>query len=708
MNKEYLIQPAGGGSYDSPARRKFEDDGDVLELGQMLHMLWYGKYLLALLAVIGVTLGWAYGNYLVTPQYTARTVVLLDPQTNDLVGLNSVTEALTGDTVTMNSEIQVLNSRILLGRVVDRLDLTSDPEFNPSLGDPGVRTRITRSVKSLLGMDVAPLTPLDPASEAAHEVAVNQLLQKLTIRTPPTTRVFDIRATSEQASMARQIADAIADIYVESQVTQKYEATEAATNWLSNRVSELQIELEATQAALKAFSANSDLVSAEALATTEIRIKELRDRSETTRRTLEATQVRLAALRAAETPEERLAAANDEQLREIAVRVENGAPAALFETRYQQIVFRAETELSRVENQLAALQASQTDLERQYDDQSKDLIRLQQLTREAEATRLLYESFLTSLKETSVQQGIQQADSRILSRAVQPKTPESPQIKLLQIAGAGLALLLGVAYLLVRELTSRSFRSSAQLESHTNGTVLGQIPLLKRRRPRDVLRYLTQHPTSAASEAIRNLRTSIMLSRAEQSPQVIVLTSSVPGEGKTILSLALAQNFSGLGRKVLVIEGDTRRRVFRLYLDISGQTGFQSVMRGETTLDDAITRVDWLGCDVLLAEDTSESSANVFASKSFETMLSDLRDRYDLIVIDTPPVLVVPDSRLLAQHADMLIYVVRWNMTAPDQVTAGMQMFGSINHSIDGFVLNQINAKGMRQYGYGGEYYISG
>jgi succinoglycan biosynthesis transport protein ExoP len=705
MNKEYLIQPAHGASYESPERRYVqEDDTDIIDLGQLLRTLWHGKYLLVFLAVFGTAVGWFYANYMATPQYTAKTVVLLDPQTNNVAGLSSVSDALSSDATTINSEIQVLSSRILLGRVVDQLDLTSDPEFNSTLREPSLRSRTVNAVKSLVGMETPPRTPLDPESEAAKENAINRLLGKLTIRVPSTTRVFEIIVQSENPAMARQISDTIADVYVQSQVTEKYEATEAATNWLSNRVSELQTELESAQAALKAFSAETNLVSQEALATMEVRIKELRDRASAMERTLAAASSRLEALRGATTMEERLAVADDGQLSDIAARVENGAPMSLFETRYQQIVSRAELEETRAENQLSALQETLGNLEQEFSAQSEDLIRLQQLTRESEATRLLYESFLTSLKETSVQQGVQQADSRILSRAVDPGAPSSPKKKLLQIVGAALAIMAGAAYLLLRELTAKSFRTSSQIESHTGGTVLGQIPLLKRRKPRDVLQYLAEHPTSAAAEAIRNLRTSLMLSQAEKAPQVIMLTSSVPGEGKSTLSLALAQNFSGLGRKVLVIEGDTRRRVFGLYLDEAGKRGFQSVMRGEAVLDDAIGHVDWLGCDVMMAEESRSSAADVFASRSFETMLADLRSRYDLIVIDTPPVLVVPDSRVVAQHADSVLYVVRWNETAREQVSAGMHMFDSINCRIDGFVLNQISPKGMKRYGYGERY----
>jgi capsular exopolysaccharide synthesis family protein len=183
-----------------------------------------------------------------------------------------------------------------------------------------------------------------------------------------------------------------------------------------------------------------------------------------------------------------------------------------------------------------------------------------------------------------------------------------------------------------------------------------------------------------------------------------MLTSSLPGEGKTTMSLALAQNLVGLDKSVLLIEGDIRRRVFNQYFDTTNTKGLVSVLSGDVSLKDAVIRDDVLGADVLLSEETKVNAADVLSSQRFLNFLDDARNAYDFVIIDTPPVLVVPDARVVAQHADMVLFAVRWDQTTKTQVKASMRMFETVGMPVNGLILNQINPTGMKQYGYGDTY----
>ncbi|WP_297339851.1 polysaccharide biosynthesis tyrosine autokinase, partial [Pseudophaeobacter sp.] len=307
--------------------------------------------------------------------------------------------------------------------------------------------------------------------------------------------------------------------------------------------------------------------------------------------------------------------------------------------------------------------------------------------------------------ETSVQQGIQQADSRVLSQAVLPRVPSAPRKSRILALSAILGAMFGVSWLLLREFMSNSFRSSQQLQAATGFTVLGQVPKFPGHKRKGVIEYLKEKPTSAGAESIRNLRTSVMLSNVDKPPQVIMLTSSVPGEGKTTLSLALAQSFSGLDKKVLLIEGDLRRLVFSEYFEAeTKKSGLVSVLAGESTLEEAIRPIDVVGTDVLLGEKTQANVADLFESERFANLMQVAREKYDIILIDTPPVLVVPDARSIAQHVDALLFAVRWDSTSQEQVAEGLRMLESVSIRPTGVVLSQIDMKGMKRYGYGGQY----
>ncbi|MEM9787944.1 MAG: CpsD/CapB family tyrosine-protein kinase, partial [Pseudomonadota bacterium] len=254
------------------------------------------------------------------------------------------------------------------------------------------------------------------------------------------------------------------------------------------------------------------------------------------------------------------------------------------------------------------------------------------------------------------------------------------------------------------ELSQNTFRLAEDLEARTGYSVLGQIPAIPIRKRSGMLKYIIEKPNSAASEAVRNLRTSILLANLDRQPQIIMTTSSVPGEGKTTLSISLAQNFASMGEKVLLIEGDIRRRVFREYFDIKSTNGLLSVLSGEATLDSAVVHDQQLQADILVGEKSNVNAADLFSSKRFSAFLKELRGKYDRIIIDTPPVLAVPDARVMGQSVDTIIYAVKWDSTTHRQVQEGIKSLEAVNLRIAGLTLGQIDKRGMRKYGYGADY----
>ncbi|MDQ7080731.1 MAG: CpsD/CapB family tyrosine-protein kinase [Paracoccaceae bacterium] len=225
---------------------------------------------------------------------------------------------------------------------------------------------------------------------------------------------------------------------------------------------------------------------------------------------------------------------------------------------------------------------------------------------------------------------------------------------------------------------------------------------------RDALNYLIKKPTSAAAESVRNLRTSILLSNVDKPPKVIVITSSMPGEGKTTVSLALSHNMAGLGKKVLLVEGDIRRRTFSEYFKIEGSRGLLSVISGEAAPEDIVYRDEKLGFDVLVGEKSMTNAADIFSSEKFRQFIEDMRKAYDYIVIDTPPVLVVPDARVIAQNSDAVLYAVKWDSTPKGLVLQGLKMFETVNCPVTGLVLSQVDSKSMKKYGGHDGYHAKG
>ncbi|RKF12447.1 polysaccharide biosynthesis tyrosine autokinase [Roseovarius spongiae] len=686
----------------SDATRPPSEAGEgEINLGELLRTLWRGKLWIALAAGIAFVLGGYYAFVMATPIYRAHSVVMLESRKEQVLDMESVMSGLSGDQATINTEVEVIRARGLIEKLVKQLDLVNDPEFNYRLRpDEGF------SLGGLIGAVLGRGEASAPREREILDSVIDEVRNRISVSNVRQSYVFRITAESEDPEMAAALANTLADLYILDQIEVKFAATEKATQWLSARVGELQADLEDAQAAVKEFNAGTDLISPEALAALNRQLKESRDRLRATQDSRAAAAARVAELEAAQAtgdPETMAEVARDATLTRLLRMMEEGDRTA-FDARFRQVLERAELDVTRAENQIAALEGSITTQEKQIAEQSADLVTLQQFEREAEASRLIYESFLNRLKETSIQQGIQQADSRVLSQAVIPLSPSEPRKMVILALSLILGALAGAALVLAREFAQNTFRLAEDLEARTGYPVLGQIPAIPARRRRNVLKYLSEKPTSAAAEAIRNLRTSVLLSDLDHPPQIIMSTSSVPGEGKTTQSLALAQNLSGMGKNVLLIEGDMRRRIFAEYFDITDRKGMMSVLSGDAPFDSAVVHEPTLGADLLVAERTKANAADVFSSDRFSDFLKGLRERYDYIIIDTPPVLAVPDARVIGQLVDAILYTVKWDSTSQRQVREGLRSLEGVNVRVSGLVLGQISARGMKRYGYGDSY----
>lgn len=688
-------------------QRQVEEDSEI-DLSHLVKTLWRGKWIILVCTVIAIFISGYYVFVRAVPVYTATASIALESREEQIVDIESVVTGLGGDQATVNTEIEVLKSRSLISKLVRDLNLQDDPEFNPELRPKGglsIGSGIRWIRGNVFGQDV---TRKPREAQAIFDTVVNQVLATISVSNPRQTFVFRISSVTKDPRKSALISNRLAELYIADQISVKFDRTEQATVWLTDRVSDLRIELETAETELKAFSAETDLISPEGLYALNRQVKELRDRRSALAEQMALLEVRATSLEANTDAsyEVKATVADDDLLRSLlpSVMDNNASAITSFDTRYSTMLMRATQEVSRAKNQLSVLGTSITELTARIERQSNELVTLQQYQREAEASRLIYEHFLSRLKETSVQQGIQQADARILSRAVIPVSPSAPRKSRVLAFSILLGLIAGTAIVLLREAAQNTYRLAEVIEKNTGLPVIGQIPTIPGRRRKNILKYFSDKPNSGAAESIRNLRTSILLADLDNPPQVIMSTSSVPGEGKTTQSLAMTQNLAAMGKKVLLIEGDIRRRVFSEYFELDTEHGLLAVLSGEARLEDAVRYNDQLMADVLIGEASKVNAADVFSSEKFVKFLKEVREKYDYVIIDTPPVLAVPDARVIGQSVDAIMYAIKWDDTTKRQVSEGLKSFKSVNVKVTGLVLTQINKRGMKQYGYGDSY----
>jgi capsular exopolysaccharide synthesis family protein len=676
---------------------------DEIDLLALLGTLWRGKWIVLMAAVLSMVLGGVYAFRLTVPLYPATVTVALNAQQQQVItDIESILGGGAWDNVAINTELEVLRSRELVGQLVDRLDLTSDPEFNAALR---VRTRFDNLRAAVL----APLQggPAEEVTSSVRDEVIDTLLQRISATSVRSSLALTISVTTTEPAKSVRIANALAEIYIENQILVKLEALTRATAFLSTRTVELRENLEDVEGQLAAFSEQAEMISPEVLVAQGIQLRELRTRIR--EQEVRATDMRarletLQMLQSQQDVEGFILAADEFRLTRSLTQFRNGRISeAELNAQLDDYLDQLASDALRNEQQVAALENAEQELSARIQRQSEELIALQQLEREAEAARLLYENFFTRLQETNVQQGLEVADSRIISEAV-PRPASSPRKTVIVALSALLGVMLGGGFVLLREMRFAGFRTSDELRQHTHRTVLASVPVIPAKDRQATLRYLSDKPNSIVAEAIRNLRTSVLMSDIDAPPRVIMITSSVPGEGKTTLALSLSRIMTGMGKKVLLIEADIRRRTFKEYFDTDASVSLLDLLLGNVKPEDVDPFVPDVGFDVLTGSKSDVNATDLFTSEKFASLMADLRTGYDYIIIDTPPVLAVPDARVIGSHADAIIYGVAWDRTTKTQVRQGLDMLDSVGLTITGLVLSQVDQRKMRAYGYGGQY----
>lgn len=698
-----------------------ETDADAFSLANLIQTVWDNRWLLV--ATTAIALGvsaWQLKNE--TRLYTTAARVVLETERDNVVNIESVVPQRQITFHGLNTEIQVLRASELMERVVAALSLEEDPEFNPALRapEPWKAAIGYERLRAMIGLDPEP-RPVPPPAERARKIAAGILTSKVAISILKDTFIFNIKVTTEEPQKSATIANTIGELYVASQREMKFAAMDAAMTWLGTRVVELKAELEAAEAAIENFSSRTTLFGEETLTINQQRLKGMRMRAREAidaAVTLSSRVDLLASLRSAldftilaeMVDEPRVA----EAAGKLALAQERDSIAAddprldRFDAIFEPWLGGLRSGATRWQRQVESASRSVKDLETLVDAQTSDLVALRQMEREAEATSLIYGSFLGRLKEITVQLGIQQADSRILSRAGVRDAPSHPKVPQELGKNGSIGLLVGFFLIFARNALRRSVLTPEDLEAVAGYSVLGVIPDYRGRQPSKLLDRFVEQPNSGFAEAVRDLRTSIQLSNIDAAPKVIAITSSVPEEGKSILASTLALSNAMAGKKVLLIDSDLRRKVLRRYFLVDAKLGLVSLLSGETTFEETVHHDKRTGLDFLFADDKKVTPVDFFGSQQFCDLISEMRDRYDLIFLDTPPALAVPDARVIAQQADAVIYAVRWNSTTRRMIRTGLESLRQANVHAIGLALNKVDPKRMDRYGYYGYGYGAG
>jgi succinoglycan biosynthesis transport protein ExoP len=725
-----------------------ERDLDLRELGRKL---WRRKNV-----VLGITALGTVASVLIlmqmTPLYTARSTVMVDPRQDKVLNMEAVLSGLPADQETIESEIEVLTSRGLAERVVKKLSLYGDPEFNGRLRPPTMwsELRAALSPRNLLPAEFLemigiatggpPLTE-EQILENERIATIDELIGKMDVRRVGRSRVIGISVKLADAGRAAEVANTVADLYIVEQLEAKFEATRRATEWLNDRLSGLRLEVQRTEQAVEAFRKNSGLVEGKGVTLASQQASELNSQLILSRSRRAEADARLRQveglirssssvdsvaevlnspliqqLRTQEAEIQRRAAELSQEFGEkhprmINIRAEIANIRTKINAEVNKIVQNLRNEVAVAQAREAALRESLQGLEAKVANLNQSEVQLRALEREAKANRALYETFLGRFKETHEQQEFQKPDARIISHADRPTAPSAPKKGLIAAFAFVLFAALGVAVAFLLESLDKGFRSMEEIEGTTGIPALGLVPALTglvalRKEPQDIV---LERPNSAFTESVRALHAGILLSNVDNPPRTVLMTSSLPSEGKTSLSLSLTRLVARTGaKKVIIVDCDLRRPLVHRHLGMDIGPGLVQLLAEEVSMEQALRRDPGSGAWVLTAGGTPANPTDIITSEHFSRLLGTLRTTFDLVVLDSSPVLAVSDSRILSRMADKTIFVVRWAETRREVVRLGLKQIVEAGADLAGVVLSMVNVKKHSRYGYGDSGYYYG
>jgi len=671
-----------------------------------------------------------------TPVYTAEAIVMLNTRKSQVVDLQAVLSGLQSDEAAVRTEVEVVKSRALAQRVVNELDLTANPLLNARLAPPTFWQKIDPipSIKAAIQQWRSGGTDGDDHGAASdhqredNDAVVSRVMSSLDIFNDGRSYVLKVRYQAANPILAAKIANAFADDYLQSQLDAKYEATSRATEWLNTHLADLRKKVEESDRAVQLYLTEHNLVGSsrdqtvitqqlsELNSQLTIANADLTQKESTLRQaqTLVRSGQTESVGQALSSPLIQSLKSQDAVLlqkqAELSTRYDSNHPAmvnilaqrkevrAKLQDELANIIRGMDNDAAAARARSAALTAAIQKLQQEANAQDAAGVALRQLKREADANRTLYENLLNRFKETSTQEDIQQADARLVSSAVVPVLPTFPRVGLLIGLAFVLSFIAGVVLAFLREYFDRGVRSATNIERTLGIPFLGYVPELSSRITAH--RHIVEEPRSAYAEALRSVRTALRFSSGGNPPKIIVVTSALPNEGKTVFAASLAQSVERSGGRSILVDCDLRHPSVAKLFGMRGP-GLASYVQGRSTLADLIHSDANSRLDYITADERAAAPLDLLDSQHMRDVLSDLRNAYDCVVLDAPPVLAVSDAILLSHLADATVFIVRWEKTPQHVAMSGLRLLHSQGANLAGVVLSCVNVRRHAQYDYG-------
>ena len=708
------------------------EDGDEIDLRALWHVLVKRKWtVLGVLA--GVFVVTLVSTLLMTPTYRATTSLQIERDSVKVVQVEGLTPLESpGDKDFYQTQYQLLQSRALAQRVVGQLNLADNAVFH-QMTQPSPLRKALGSVLAMLPRRAA-AQPVgeDGAPVAADSGRVSAFLGFLTIEPVRNSRLVKINFDSPDPAFSARVVNALAEAFIAANLERRFDASAYAKTYLEERLQQLRQRLEDAESELVQFARAEGIVNIDDRESligrnlTDLNValskaQEQRTLAEARWRQAQATSsMGLPDVLASDLIQKLQAKRTDVAAEyQDKLRVFKPGYPLLNQLRGQiaEIDRQIQVEVGNIKSAIAAeyqtAAAQERLLRAQVDQLRAQALDLQQrsvkyniLKREVDTSRELYEGLLQRYREIGIAGGVGTNNISIVDRAEVPGGPFKPNLQLNLALGMVLGLFGGVLLAFLFEYFDDSIKSPEDIEKALGLAVVGVIPQLRNLTPQQAL----ADPRSAFAEAYRSLRTALQFSTEDGVPKSLLVTSSVPTEGKSTTALALARNFAQLGQRVLLIDSDLRNPSLHKVLGTDNGVGLSNYLAGATAAREIVRPLaDLPQLHIVTSGPLPPNPAELLAGPKLLSLLTLAAEQYDQIILDGPPVMGLADAPIVASVASGTLLVVEAGSTRLGQVVGAAKRLRASRARVVGTLLTKFHHRHATYggYGYGGYGYYA-
>jgi capsular exopolysaccharide synthesis family protein len=705
------------------------------------------RVLIAVLVIVA-TVGALLVTRLMTPLYEAEAGIMFNPRELTLIGATTQQGTmLPSEETARKNYIAIVRSRALAEAVVDRLQLDKLPEFNPTLRPPSRTQVLADQGRAMLAEWAAPVLALLPLSMTTSETGwrteelsqerlrdeiINRFLRRLETSSSDASRVIGIRFLSEDRDRSALIANTVAEQFMIRKRDQELAGAEVLSRNLTQEITELNKEIQDAErkvderrlalgidsdSSMKALNERMNELSRQLITVTAERVRAEAQFAEA-QSVRNSGDVASAAQVLGSPLIQRLqeaAAMASGRLAQLQLRYNDGHPQMIAaRSELRDIRAKIGEEMAKIQNgrhnAVAIAKANEDGLRQQVEILKGQMAKANAsevdvavLEREVEAKRTLMPQLTARLNNANAQIDYLRhhgADTQVISQAVVPRFASHPPILAIMATAVVMAAGGGGVLAVMLERADNTIQSTSQLRRLTPLRVLGTLPVIRGRRRRQAPAQLVVEGSD--SVFLEHLRTvALRAGVAGPTPvRVLLVTSSVSGEGKSSAASSLARMLALSGRRTIIIDADLRAPTMHRVFGLRRGRGLAEFIQDGLALEDIVQHDEASGTDVITAGHCRGASADVLQSIRMQELIGHLAIAYDTVIIDSPPVLAVCDAHILARLADRTLMMVRWKSTQVSTLVTALQRLSDDHVPVDGIVLSQVDSKKYSLYGY--------